>query len=156
MKRTIALLMVVISICLSMTACSSEASIASRNVSNQADNFGVVRRLSVVNAITDKPLYELIAAFSFELTNDARRIVVTCKVGDDQYKKHSIGLPDVALWVVEDISGAHVSGYRYEYRFNPSEILPIIVDYEGNEISYEHDVGYRRMIEDDKGEDKEE
>lgn len=148
MKRFLSILIALIFILMSLTACSDEATIASQNVSKQADNFGVVRRLSVINAITDKPLFELIAVFSFELTNDARRIIVTCKVGDDQYKKHSIGLPEVALWVVEDLSGASVSGYRYEYRFNPAEIIPIITDFEGNEINYEHDVGYRRSIED--------
>jgi len=103
----------------------SQASRASYNVSKEADNFNVIRRLTVLNARTDAPLFELVAAFSFELTGN--RIVVMCEVGDGVYKKHSIGLNDWTLWVIEDVSGAEVSKYHYEVNFLPKMILPAVI-----------------------------
>ncbi len=47
----------------------TEAERVSSNVSQQADNFNVIRRLTVLNARSDKPLFELVGAFSFTLEN---------------------------------------------------------------------------------------
>ena len=42
----------------------TEADKVSQNVSQEADNFNVIRRLTVLNARSDKPMFELIGAFS--------------------------------------------------------------------------------------------
>ena len=42
----------------------TEADKVSSNVSQEADNFNVIRRLTVLNARSDKPMFELIGAFS--------------------------------------------------------------------------------------------
>ncbi|MEE1396702.1 beta-sandwich lipoprotein, partial [Ruminococcus sp.] len=46
-----------------MTGCT-EAERATYNVQKEADYFNVERRLSVINARTDKPILELIGYFS--------------------------------------------------------------------------------------------
>ena len=100
-----------------------ESERVSYNVSQEADNFNVVRRLVVINARTDKPMFELIGAFSFTLEDN--RIICIVETGPSEYKKHSVGLTDWTLWSVEDISGANVNKYRYEVNFLPEMILPV-------------------------------
>lgn len=101
----------------------------SYNISQEADNFNVIRRLVVINGRTDKVVFELIGAFSFEIdeTGGIKRIVAVVEVGDNEYKKHSVGLPDEAFWDVEDISGANVNKYWYEVNFLPEMLAPAVI-----------------------------
>lgn len=122
MKKRILMVLAVVGISLGFAGCT-EANKVSMNVSQEADNFNVIRRLSVLNARTDKPMFELVGAFSFELSNN--RIIAIVETGPGQYKKHSIGLNDWTLWFVEDISGAEVDKYHYEVNFLPEMIVPI-------------------------------
>lgn len=109
-----------------VTGCDDrESDKVSYNVSKEADNFNVIRRLVVINARTDKPMFELIGAFSFEL--ESNRIIAIVETGKNEYKKHSIGLTDWTLWSVEDLSGAEVNKYKYEVNFLPEMILPYTV-----------------------------
>ena len=105
--------------------CDRQSDRVSYNISQEADNFNVVRRLVVINARTDKPMFELIGAFSFTLDN--QRIIAVVQTGPNEFKKHSVGLTDWTLWSVEDISGADVNNYRYEVNFLPEMIVPIEV-----------------------------
>lgn len=120
MKKKIMIILIVMTIALG--GCR-QAERVSHNISKEADNFNVIRRLTVINARTDKPMFELIGAFSFEL--ESNRIIATVETGKDEYKKHSVGLTEWTLWVVEDISGADVDRYKYEVNFLPEMIIPV-------------------------------
>lgn len=122
MKKVIAIVLVLLIMIMMFTGCT-EAEKVSQNVSQQADNFNVIRRLVVINARTDKPMFEMIGAFSFTL--ESNRIICVVETGDNIYKKHSIGLNDWTLWSIEDISGASVNKYHYEVNFLPEMIVPI-------------------------------
>ena len=121
-KKCARMVLLVIMTLMLVVGCT-QADRASSNVSKEADNFNVIRRLSVINARTDKPVFELVGAFSFQL--DGNRIILTCETGFGEYKKHSIGLNEWTLWFVEDVSGADVTPYRYEVNFLPEMILPV-------------------------------
>ena len=121
MKKILAVLLIAV-MSLGLVGCR-ESDRVSYNVSQEADNFNVIRRLTVLNARTDKPLFELIGAFSFTLENN--RIIAIVETGPSQYKKHSVGLNDWTLWVIEDLGGANVDKYRYEVNFLPEMIVPI-------------------------------
>lgn len=121
-KVKIALIVLLATLVIAFAGCS-EADKVSSNVSQQADNFNVIRRLTVLNARTDKPLFELVGAFSFTLEDN--RIIAIVEVGDGEYKKHSVGLNEWTLWVIEDVSGAEVDKYHYEVNFLPEMIVPI-------------------------------
>lgn len=94
------------------------------NVQKEADNFNVERRLSVINARTDKPLFELMGYFSISNNSDSE-LVVTCQTGENEFKVNYIYLNEWTLYVVEDISGAHVDKYHYEINFLPEMIQPV-------------------------------
>lgn len=111
---------------LSMAGCT-ESDKVSYNVSKEADNFNVIRRLTVINARSDKPVFELIGAFSIEVDNEDNQLEVICETGVNEYKKHFVSLNEWTIYVVEDIGGADVDPYRYEVNFLPESILPVTV-----------------------------
>ena len=105
----------------------TEAERVSYNVSQEADNFNVVRRLTVLNARTDKPMFELVGTFSIQVDSADNQLEVTCETGPNEYKKHFIALNEYTMYVVEDIGGANVNKYKYEVNFLPETIQPITI-----------------------------
>lgn len=113
---------------LSMMGCRQSDRV-SYNVSKEADNFNVCRRITVINSRTDAIIYELEGVFSISnSTHDELEII--CQTGKDEYKKHFIYLTDTILYVVEDMSGADVSPYHYEVTFYPQMFVDGMVDFE--------------------------
>ncbi len=104
----------------SLTSCT-QAVIVSTNVSKEADNFNVIRKITVINSRTDTIIYELEGVFSLA-NNTSKELVVICKTGENEYKKHYIYLTSTVLYVVEDLSGADVSPYHYKVTFYPQMI----------------------------------
>ena len=103
----------------SLCACT-EAGRVNHNINQQADNFNVTRRLEVINARTDTPLFELIGNFSIS-NNSANELVVTVELADGTYKKHYVYLNEYTMYVVEDLSGSDVSPYHYEINVLPEQ-----------------------------------
>lgn len=119
MKRKLCgILMVAVLFGMLLAGCSTEASQVSHNISQEADNFNVTRRLTVINARTDTVLLELIGTFALK-NNTTRELEIICEVGDGVYQKHFVYLNEYTLYVVEDISGANVDKYHYEINFLP-------------------------------------
>lgn len=108
-----------------LTGCDAEANRVSYNVSQEADNFNVIRRLTVINTRTDKPIFELVAAFSLQVDHADNQLEIICETGKNEYKKHFVGLNNETVYVVEDISGANVDKYHYEVNFLPEMINPV-------------------------------
>ncbi len=102
----------------------TEADRVTYNVQKEADNFNVTRRLSVINARSDKPVLELIGNFSIS-NNEANELVVTIEVAPNVYKVDYVYLNDWTMYTVEDVSGAYVDKYHYEMNFLPEMIIPI-------------------------------
>ena len=123
MKKTVALLTLLAALSMTIAGCT-EADRVSQNVSKEADNFNVTRRLAVINARTDKPVFEMIGNFSLS-NNTSNELEVTVETEKGVYKKHFIYLNDWTMYVVEDISGAYVNKYKYEINFLPEMISPI-------------------------------
>ena len=109
---------------LALTGCS-QADRASRNVSVEADNFRVVRRLTVINTVTDQPIMEMVGNFSIKADIEDSQLEITAKEEDGTFRKHFVGISPTVTYVVEDISGADVSAYRYQISYLPEAIIPI-------------------------------
>lgn len=117
MNKRIKVLIAVILVCAMLIACT-EADQVSHNVSKEANNFNVTRKLTVINARTDTVLLELIGTFSLS-NNSTNELEIICEVGDGKYQKHYVYLNEYTLYVVEDISGSIVDKYHYEINFLP-------------------------------------
>lgn len=124
MKKLLSILLCAVML-LSLCGCT-EADKVSHNISQEADNFNVTRRLAVINARTDKPLFELVGRFSIS-NNMENELEITVEVAKGRYKKHMVYLNDWTCYVVEDISGASVDEYRYEVNFLPQMFIPFTV-----------------------------
>lgn len=125
-KKIIHVLTIAAIVSLGIVGCR-ESERVSHNVSQEADNFNIVRRLTVINSRTDKPEFELIGNFSINVDSDDNQLEVICETGKNEYKKHFIGLNEWTMYVVEDIGGADVNKYKYEVNFLPETIQPISV-----------------------------
>lgn len=106
-----------------LAACSSDADVASQNLSTDSDNFKVPRRVVFVNGITDKYLLEIQGYCSINADREDNQLEVTCKTGDG-FKKHYLGISDNATYFVEQIEGRNVSTDFYKVTFKPTEIIP--------------------------------
>lgn len=102
-----------------------EADKVNHNMSLAADNFNCERRITVYNARTDKIVMYAEGYMSIS-NNETDELVVTCKVGPNEYKKNYIYLNDYTLYVVEDITGTHADPYHYVVEFHTE--FPVDVD----------------------------
>lgn len=107
-----------------MVGCVDDAQVASHNMVKAADNFEIDRRIIFVNGITDKYLLEIEGKCSIDADTMDLQLEVICKVGDEQYKKHFLGLSDNVFYVVEQLESIGVSAYHYRVTFKPQLILP--------------------------------
>lgn len=122
-KRTIVILAMLAIMIAAFTGCR-ESSRVSYNIGVEADNFNVTRRLEVLNARTDKPVFELIGNFSVA-NNETNELEIIVEVNPGVYKKHFIYLNEWTIYVIEDVSGAYVDKYHYEVNFLPEMIVPV-------------------------------
>lgn len=110
---------------LALTACS-DADTVSHNLSTDADNFKVMRRVVFYNGITGDYMLSIEGLCSLGNADDPGELSVTCKTGPDEYKKHFLGLSDNVTYFVEQVDGANVSADHYKVIFKPSVIVPDI------------------------------
>lgn len=108
------------------TGCSTDASVASHNLSRAADQFEIERRVVFFNGITDKYLLSIQGRCSIEADAADEQLEVTCKVAEDAYKKHFLGLSDNVSYFVEQTDTVDVDVYRYRVIFKPETIAPDI------------------------------
>jgi len=111
-------------------ACTStDADVASENLSEAADNFEVDRRIVMFNGITDE--YLLVIEGPCSIDDDGSQLEVICKVGKGEYKKHFLGLSDNVSYFVEQGEPVKASANHYRVTFKPQSILPD-VDFRGS------------------------
>ena len=103
----------------------SEADKVNANISKQADYFECERRVTVYNARTDTVILETEGYLSIS-NNSHDELVITVKVGPNEYKKNYIYINDYTLYVVEDITGTHTDPYHYKMYFHTE--FPIDVE----------------------------
>jgi len=113
----------VLSFGLLLTGCSREAQVASNNLSYAADNFQLDRRIVFYNGITGDYVLTIEGKCSFDAISE-RKVDVTCKVGDEEFKKHSLGISDNVTYFSEQLTSKGVSVYQYKVDFRPTTILP--------------------------------
>jgi hypothetical protein len=128
MKKILLMLMVVMSM-IATTNCKQEADTASYNLSIAADNFQIERRIVFIDTWTDTYLLSITGLCSIKSasgTTGSNGVAVTCKTGQNDYKKHYLGLSGNVTYFSEQIREAPVNVYHYKVVFRPSTIIPDI------------------------------
>jgi len=108
---------------ISIIGCT-DARIASNNLSKKADMFELERRVVFYNGITDSYILTIEGRCSIE--GGGRQLAVTCKTGEEQYKKHYLGLSDNVTYFSEQLKSIYTDVYHYKVIFKPSAIIPDI------------------------------
>ncbi|MET4634986.1 hypothetical protein [Kaistia defluvii] len=109
-----------------LAGCTTDADVASRNLSRAADMFEVNRRVVFYNGITGDYMLSIEGLCSLGNNDKAREVSITCKTGPGEFKKHFLGLSDNVTYFVEQLEPQPVSTYRYRVVFKPAAILPDI------------------------------
>lgn len=107
-------------------ACSNDADVASRNISQAADNFEVAREVTFINGITNEGMLSIKGYCSLGVGQAVKAVTVTCKTGPGKYVKHYLGLSDNVTYIAKQIEDASVSSSRYRVTFKPSVVIPDI------------------------------
>lgn len=112
-----------------LTGCETEADRVNYNLTQQADNFNVVRQLTVINCIEGDVLFQMTGKMSITADTDDDQLEIIVEDGDT-YVKHFVGLSDNVTYVVEDLNLGEnaVSKYKYTLNFNPDMWIPVNVD----------------------------
>lgn len=127
MKKIFAYIITIVAIAvivLSLTGCR-EANRVSYNISKEADNFNVTRRLTVINSRSDKCVLQMTGKMSIEDVTDGIAVLVELDRDKGIYQKHYIYLNEWTMYTVEDVSGVGVSKYAYELEFMPQTLVPV-------------------------------
>lgn len=111
-----------------LTGCDTEASRASYNLSQEADNFNVIRELTVINCIQGDVLFQMSGRMSITADTSDNQLEILVEDENGNYQKHFVGLSDNVTYTVEQLRGVNVDQYKYTLNFNPKMWLPIGVD----------------------------
>jgi len=119
MKKLLAILLalvIAVLVVAPMLAGCTAADNVNHNLSQAADNFECLRKITVYNARTDMIVMEMEGYMSLS-NNGASELVVTCKTGPSDYKKNYVYLNDYVIYVVEDITGTSTDPFHYKVHF---------------------------------------
>lgn len=153
MRKTVATCVFIITILciisISATGCGRQSHRVSYNISKQADNFNITRRLTVFNMRTDKCIMQMTGKMSIQNEgNNEISVIVEVDRKRNIYQKHLIYLNEWTMYTVEDVSGANVSKYAYEVEFMPQTLRPVRIT--SDELSQDIDQIYNNEEEENE------
>ena len=107
------------------TSCRQSERVSS-NLSREADNFNIVRQVTVINCIKGDVLFQMTGKMSIKADTQDNQLEIIVE-DSGRYTKHFIGLSDNVTYVVEDLDMGEndVSNYRYTINYNPDMWLPV-------------------------------
>lgn len=124
MKNKILAFMVAFCVALGTSGCST-ADVVNENLSKDANEFNVYRRITVTNARTDTIMLQAEGYMALS-NNSSNELVVTIKTGEDRYYKDYIYLNDWTCYVMEQTEPTGTDKYHYELVFYPERLIPSI------------------------------
>ena len=125
-SKMIYVIIVITLLIFTLTGCTS-AETVDHNLSREADEFKVRRRITFINLIDNTYLFQMTGNCSIQggESDLNGELNVICKVGDGRYQKHMLKTTYGTTYVVEQLEYNDVSRYDYELVFRPEAIVPI-------------------------------
>lgn len=109
-----------------MAACGSNADTVNKNITTECDQFHCLRKIVLINGITDKVEFQVVGLCSIE--RDLGVVKATCKEpgenGKPEFKRHYLGLSDNTIWTNTQLKGLAVSQYHTKIIFRPTSVVP--------------------------------
>lgn len=125
MKKIVITITLLIAL-LGVAGCT-QADKVSENLSQEADNFNVVRQLTVINCLQGDVLFQMTGKLSVYADTSDNQLEVVVEDENGKYQKHFIGLSDNVTYTIEQKQYEDVSNYRYTLNFNPDMWFPVDV-----------------------------
>lgn len=125
MKKKLVMILASVMSIITLVGCT-EADTVSQNLSKSADSFEVQRKIVFFNGITDRDLLVVEGLCSIGNGDTDLRMSVTCKVGEDEYKKHYLGLSDNVSFFAEQLDAKKEDPFHYKVIIRPESIIPDI------------------------------
>lgn len=122
MKKMILITMLVL-VGVVLGGCVRTSTTVNHNLSKDADEFNLYRKITVTNARTDTIMLQAEGYMSLS-NNSANELVVTIKTGENTYYKDYIYLNDWTCYVVEQTEPTGTDKYHYQLVFYPERIIP--------------------------------
>lgn len=126
MKKSIIAALTALTATSALILCScSQASRVEHNLTKEADNFNIVRKITVINCIEGDVLFQMSGRMSITADTADNQLEIIVE-NDGTYVKHFIGLSDNVTYVIEDLNLGDnaVSKYKYTLNFNPDMWVP--------------------------------
>jgi len=124
--KKIKVVLLIIFCSLFMAGCDSAETVR-YNISREANEFKVKRRITFINLRTGEYLFQVTGNCSIkgglESTNSELELV--CRIGEDKYQKHMLYIANETTYVVEQLEYSDVSRYDYQFIFRPEAIVPV-------------------------------
>lgn len=113
-----------------LAGCETEASRVEYNLTQEADNFNIVRQLTVINCLQGDVLFQMTGKMSITADVEDNQLEIIVENEDGNYTKHFVGLSDNVTYTIEDfnIGKNDVEKYKYTLNFNPNMWLPYEVE----------------------------
>jgi uncharacterized membrane protein YciS (DUF1049 family) len=111
-----------------LTGCQSESDKVSYNLSLEADNFNVIRKLTVINSIANDVLFQMEGKISIKADTADKQLEITVEDENGKYQKHFVGLSDNVTYIVEQTRAKNTDKYKYILNFNPKMWIPVTVN----------------------------
>ena len=129
MKKILTMVLAICMILVMFTGCETEAQRVSYNLSQEADNFNIVRQLTVINCIEGDVLFQMTGKMSITADTADKQLEIIVE-DNGTYVKHFVGLSDNVTYVVEDLNLGDnaVAKYKYTLNFNPNMWIPVNVE----------------------------
>ena len=126
MKKKLIAFATVVAAAVLMVSCS-KADRVSHNLSREADEMNITRKVTVINGVTNQTIFQATGQMSIEYVEERKQLNIIALDDEGNYKKHIIGISDNVSYVVEDVTGMKGIDTKYRMYFNPNMILPVDV-----------------------------
>ena len=113
-------------VCLFASGCSTDAQVASKNLSKAADNFEIPRRIVFFDSFRGVLMN---VEGKCSVKEGEKKVAITCKTGETDsgvslVKKHFFGLSANVTWWSEQLEDAAVDVYHYRVILRPEALIP--------------------------------
>ncbi len=123
MKKLIGALVALLAI-VTLSGCARDSDVASRNISNDADNFKVLRKITFINTVSGEVLYTVEGNMSIKADTADNQLEITAKTGKDKFQKHILGLSPKTVYIVQQQEWQEANQYNFQITWKPSALVP--------------------------------
>ena len=102
----------------------SQAYKVEHNITKEADNFNILRQVTVINCLQGDTLFQMKGKMSITADMADNQLEILVENADGTYSKHFVGLSDNVTYTIEDLDSNYVDKYQFVINYNPKMWIP--------------------------------